>query len=164
MAIEGASAKIYIGARFDKNNCTARRPRVKQDMINCLLDIGYSLLFNIIHGLLEIYGFDSYVGVLHRQFYQRKSLVCDLVEPFRSIIDTALRKALNLGQCREEDFIIKQRQYFIYGKNAAPYIQIFIKKLLEHKEDLFMYVQSYYRAFMRDKPVDDFPFANLEKL
>ncbi|GMO22513.1 MAG: type I-C CRISPR-associated endonuclease Cas1c [Termitinemataceae bacterium] len=163
MGMEGASAKIYFSAIFEKNHWIARRPRVKQDMTNCLLDIGYSLLFNIVHGLIAIYGFDSYVGVLHRQFYQRKSLVCDLVEPFRAIVDMSLRKALNLGQCHEEDFIIKQRQYFIYGKNAAPYIQRFIKNILEYRTELFRYVQSYYRAFMRDKPVDDFPFANLEK-
>jgi len=161
MGKEGAASKQYFACIFAGHNWTARRPRVKHDMANCLLDIGYMLLFNIVHGLLEIYGFDTYMGVLHRQFYQRKSLVCDIVEPFRPIVDKALKNALNLGQCKEKDFIVQQGQWSVYGKNAAPYIKMFITAILEYKETMFSYVQSYYRAFMRSKKVDDFPFAIL---
>jgi CRISPR-associated protein Cas1 len=163
MGIEGVASKLYFSAVFEEHNWIARRPRVKHDMANCLLDIGYSLLFNLVHGLIELYGFDAYVGVLHRQFYHRKSLVCDLVEPFRPIIDSTLRKALNLGQCHTADFSVAQGQYFIVGKKAAPYIQLFIKNLLEYREELFLYIQSYYRAFMREKAISEFPFVNFEK-
>lgn len=163
MGKEGVASKIYFAAVFENYNWQSRRPRVKHDVINCLLDIGYSLLFNIIHGLLGIYGFDSYVGVLHRQFYQRKSLVCDMVEPFRPIIDAALRKSLNLGQIRYDDFSVSQGQYFIGGKMAVPYIQIFIAAIMSHKESIFYYIQNYYRAFMRDKPINEFPFVDIGK-
>lgn len=61
--------------------------------------------------LLESYGFDTYCGVLHKQFYMRKSLVCDIVEPFRVLIDDAVKKAINLKQIKEEDFIVIQNQY-----------------------------------------------------
>ena len=51
------------------------------------MDIGYTYLFNFIDALLRLYGFDTYLGFYHKEFYQRKSLVCDVVEPFRCIID-----------------------------------------------------------------------------
>lgn len=157
MGLEGTSARIYFGQLFKDYDWKARRPRVKQDMINCLLDIGYSLLFNLIDGLLEMYGFDTYVGILHREFFNRKSLVCDMVEPFRAIIDNALIKALNLGQCNEKDFFKSQNQWMIGGKKAAPYITIFIHALLERKNEIFLYIQTYYRSFMRNKPVEEYP-------
>lgn len=41
---------------------------------------------------------DVYCGVLHTMFYMRKSLVCDVMEPFRAIVDEQVKKSLNLGQ------------------------------------------------------------------
>jgi CRISPR-associated protein Cas1 len=125
-------------------------------MTNCLLDIGYTLLFNIVEALLNIYGFDLYQGVYHRQFYQRKSLVCDLVEPFRPVIDIRIRKAYNLGQIKQEDFDVRQGQYFLYGKESKPYISWLLEELLSYKKDMFLYVQGYYRAFMKEAPISQY--------
>ncbi len=158
MGIEGVAAKVYFSQLFENHTWIARRPRVKQDMINTLQDIGYTLLFNILNGLLEMYGFDTYTGVLHRQFFHRKSLVCDFEEPFRPIVDECILKMLNLGQCKKDDFTINQKQYFLYGKKATPYIQTMIKAILEYKNEMFLYVQMYYRAFMRNKPIEEYPF------
>ena len=135
---------------------------MKQDIVNCLLDIGYTILFNVINALLEMYGFDVYVGILHREFFHRKSLVCDLEEPFRPIIDAALLKALNLGQIDEKDFWKNQNQYILTWKNSAKYVEIFIKAILEYKNEIFIYIQSYYRAFMRKKAPEEFPIFDLE--
>ena len=162
MGIEGVSAKLYFQTLFKEYNWTARRPRVKHDITNCLLDIGYTILFNVINSLLEMYGFDVYVGILHTQFFHRKSLVCDLEEPFRPIIDAALIKALNLGQINEKDFWKNQEQFILPWKNAAPYVEIFIKAIMEYKNDIFIYLQSYYRAFVQKKNPEDFPFFNLD--
>lgn len=157
MGIEGSASRLYFSALFRNYNWKHRLPRTKPDMINALLDIGYSILFNIINALLEVYGFDTYTGVLHRQFFQRKSLTCDLVEPFRCLIDDALIKALNLGQCKESDFSICQNRYFLFGKNSTPYIRIFWESILARKNEIFVYIQSYYRAFMKGKSGSEFP-------
>ena len=162
MGIEGISAKLYFKTLFINHNWEARRPRVKQDIINCLLDVGYTILFNVINALLEMYGFDVYVGILHREFFHRKSLVCDIEEPFRPIIDAALLKALNLGQIDEKDFWKNQNQYILTWKNSAKYVEIFIKAILEYKNEIFIYIQSYYRAFMREKAPEEFPIFDLE--
>lgn len=162
MGIEGVSAKLYFQTLFKDYNWKARRPRVKHDSTNCLLDIGYTILFNVINALLEMYGFDVYAGILHTQFFHRKSLVCDLEEPFRPIIDAALIKAKNLGQIDENDFWKNQGQYILPWKKSAPYIEIFIKSIMEYKNEIFIYLQSYYRAFMRAKPASEFPVFEME--
>lgn len=161
LGLEGIVSRIYFNAVFCDYGWTTRRPRVKHDMTNCLLDIGYTLLFSIIEGLLNIYGFDLYQGVYHRQFYQRKSLVCDLVEPMRPIIDIRIRKAYNLGQIKEEDFETVNGQFRLYGKKSKPYIGWLMEELLSHKKNVFLFIQGYYRAFMKEVPISRYPQFNL---
>jgi len=163
LGIEGIASRIYFSNLYADFNWTTRRPRVKHDVINCLLDIGYTKLFNIIEALLNVYGFDLYQGVYHRQFYQRKSLVCDIVEPFRPLIDYRIRKAYNLGQIDKDDFDVRQGQYVLFGKKAKPYVTWLLEAILERKQDMFSYVQKYYRAFMKDKDACEFPIFNFEK-
>lgn len=157
LGIEGIASRVYFKAMFADMNWKGRKPRVKHDVTNLLLDIGYTQLFNIMECMLNLYGFDVYKGVYHQTFYQRKSLVCDLVEPFRPIVDDAIKKAHALGQIKTDDFTFTQGQYRIFGKAAQPYVAILIKAILAHKEPMFLYVQSYYRAFMRDNDIADYP-------
>lgn len=157
MGIEGISAKIYFKTLFSAYNWKSRQPRTKCDITNILMDIGYTILFNIVNALLEMYGFDVYVGILHTQFFHRKSLVCDLEEPFRPIIDSAILKALNLGQVKDDDFWKNQNQYILPWKNSKKYVGLILEAIMEYKNEIFIYLQSYYRAFMRDKAAGDFP-------
>ena len=158
LGLEGIAGKIYFQALFKDFGWLARRPRTKMDITNCLMDIGYTLLFNFMESLLCLYGFDIYKGVYHKEFYQRKSLVCDLIEPFRPLIDYRIRKAFHLGQIKANDFTVFQGQYRIFGKKSQPYLIFFIEELISHKVDIFLYVQSYYRSFIKDRPIDSYPF------
>ena len=161
MGIEGISAKLYFKSLYADYNWKSRQPRTKIDMTNTLMDIGYTILFNIVDALLEMYGFDVYVGILHTQFFHRKSLVCDLEEPFRPIVDATILKALNLGQVSENDFWKNQNQYILPWKNSKKYVGLILDAIMEYKNEIFIYIQSYYRAFMRDKPVSEFPVFDM---
>lgn len=161
LGYEGIVSRIYFHAMFNEYKWTSRRPRVKHDMTNCLLDIGYTLLFNIVEALLSIYGFDLYQGVYHREFYQRKSLICDLVEPMRPLIDSRIRKAYNLNQIKDDDFEKLDGQYRLFGKKAKPYIGWLMEELLSHKKNMFLFIQGYYRAFMKDSPVSKYPLFDI---
>lgn len=163
MGMEGICARLYFKSLFASYNWTSRQPRVKHDMTNVLMDIGYTILFNIVNALLEMYGFDVYVGILHTQFFHRKSLVCDLEEPFRPIVDAAILKALNLGQVNEKDFWKNQNQFILPWKNSRKYVGIILEALLEYRNEIFIYLQSYYRAFMRDKPIAEYPVFYMEE-
>ncbi|KAF3979588.1 MAG: type V CRISPR-associated endonuclease Cas1 [Methylococcales symbiont of Iophon sp. n. MRB-2018] len=157
LGIEGIASRVYFTQMFNEMQWKGRKPRAKQDITNLLLDIGYTQLFHFIDALLNLYGFDTYQGVYHQLFYQRKSLVCDLVEPFRIIIDKRVRKAYKLGQIHEEDFSFINGQYRLFGKQSQLYTTFLLKSLLNHKAEIFLYVQSYYRAFMQNKPMEKYP-------
>ena len=161
MGIEGISAKLYFKSLYADYNWVSRQPRVKNDMTNTLMDIGYTILFNIVNALLEMYGFDVYVGILHTQFFHRKSLVCDLEEPFRPIVDAAILKAMNLGQVSEKDFWKNQNQYILPWKNSKKYVGLILEAIMEYKNEIFIFIQSYYRAFMRSKPIEEYPVFEL---
>ncbi|MCR4926054.1 MAG: type V CRISPR-associated endonuclease Cas1 [Clostridiales bacterium] len=163
MGIEGISARLYFKSMFSDYEWKSRQPRTKRDITNTLLDIGYTILFNIVNALLEMYGFDVYVGILHTQFFHRKSLVCDLEEPFRPIIDAAILKSLNLGQVSEKDFWKNQNQFILPWKNSKKYVGIILEAIMEYKNEIFIYLQSYYRAFMRDKTAEEFPIFDMEE-
>lgn len=161
MGYEGAAARVYFERMFSNTEWKGRKPRVKPDYVNSTLDIGYNILFNFVDALLTAFGFDTYYGVLHRCFYRRKSLVCDIVEPFRPLIDLSVRKGINLNQIKEEDFTLINHQHVLTYKESPKYVGLFMKTIIEHKEDIFLYVQQYYRAFMKQEITDSFPVYEL---
>ena len=155
--IEGYASKLFFSAYFRPLNWIRREPRCKRDISNLLLDIGYTYLFNFLEGMLSLYGFDLYSGVMHSFFYQRKSLVCDLIEPFRCIIDRRLRKAHNLNQISEKDFFFRDHRCNLEWKQQQKYIRLFMKDILEEKEKIFLFCQAYYRWFIKSRSLDSFP-------
>ncbi|MFI3291820.1 MAG: type V CRISPR-associated endonuclease Cas1 [Opitutales bacterium] len=157
MGIEGNASRIFFDSYFRVLNWNRREPRCKRDIINLLLDIGYTYLFNFIEANLCLYGFDLYCGVHHKFFYNRKSLVCDIIEPFRCIIDRRIRKAHNLGQIDKADFIERNGAYLLTYEKQKKYTKLFLKDILAEKENIFKFCQSYYRSFMRDKDIVNFP-------
>ncbi len=163
LGIEGVATRIYFPEWFCDLEWNGRKPRAKRDILNVLLDIGYTFVFYFIENMLNLYGFDVYQGVYHRLFYQRKSLVCDLVEPFRCIVDKQVKKAYNLGQIKEKDFIYRKGQYILKYKESKKYTRWLLTAILGNKEDIFLYCQSFYRSFMQEKSIDSYPFFNIGK-
>lgn len=157
MGIEGIASKIYFRNNFNIEGWTGRKPKIKPDFINSTLDIGYTVLFNLTDAMLGLYGFDVYKGVYHREFYMRKSLVCDMVEPFRPLIDWQVRKAVNLGQCKPEDFNVSDGRFLLNISKNKDYAEFLMKPLLASKEQMFLYFQNFYRAIMKHRPISDFP-------
>lgn len=161
LGYEGSAARIYFKNHFTVLPWSGRRPRIKSDYINSTLDIGYTILFNLIDALLQVYGFDVYCGVLHKQFYMRKSLVCDLVEPFRVLIDRQVKKAVRLGQFKEDDFNVFNHRYVLKWENNAKYVGILMEPLMKNKREIFLYIQAYYRCFMKQKNLEEYPVFSL---
>lgn len=154
MGIEGTIAKSFFAAYFSQYNWNGRHPRMKSDMMNVTLDIGYTILFNFIESFIRMFGFDLYVGVYHRLWFKRKSLVCDLMEPFRCIIDHATLISFNRKQFSEKDFTLIKQEYRLKYEN---YYKVFYDALIEYKMEIFRYVQQYYRCFMGCKSVKQYP-------
>ena len=157
LGVEGYASKVFFRAYFKDAAWRGRKPRAKIDELNVLLDIGYTYLFNFVECHLRLYGFDIYKGFYHTLFYERKSLVCDLVEPFRCIIDQAIFRAHRLKQIDLNDFGHKNNQYYLSYKNTNKYTSLFFKAIIEVQEEIFKYVQKYYRSFMKGLPADQYP-------
>lgn len=88
---EGLSSKIYFEAlniflpeqcRFEK-----RSQRPAMDVVNALLNYGYGILYGKVEGALIKAGIDPYIGVLHRDDYNRPVLVYDVIELYRVWVD-----------------------------------------------------------------------------
>jgi len=87
MALEGAAGKIYFDAlsyimpeRF-KFEGRSRNPA--KDEFNAMLNYGYGVLYSTVEKACIIAGLDPYIGFLHTDNYNKKSLVFDLIEMFR---------------------------------------------------------------------------------
>lgn len=161
MGLEGTTAKVYFNRLFKEFGWHGRQPRIKRDEINLLMDIGYTALFNYLEAVLNIYGFDVYKGNLHQEFYSRKSLVCDIIEPFRPIIDYKIRKMINLGQTKNYEYFMEHGKYNLAWKDSSDFLQNILKEIVNHQEQIFTYIQQYYRWFMKDQNIDTFPEVSL---
>lgn len=161
MGIEGLAAKLFFAAYFQDLEWKGRRPRIKGDYINAILDIGYTYLFNFMECFVRMFGFDIYVGVYHRLWFKRKSLICDLMEPFRCVIDRTVRTAINRMQFKESDFAIYKGEYRLKPENNKDYSIVFFDALIPYKNDIFKYVQQYYRCFMNNREPRQYPLFKL---
>lgn len=163
MGLEGISARKFFAAYYQNFDWHQRSPRTKCDVLNATLDIGYTILFNYVEVFARMFGFDPYIGVYHRLWFKRKSLICDLMEPFRCIIDVQTRKGFNLKQFKADDFECRKGEFSLKFEKSGEYYKVFYTALIERKHDVFEYIREYYRCFMQSKPTEYYPIFNYQK-
>ena len=87
MGLEGAAGRIYFELlshvmperfRFDGRS---RNPA--KDEFNSMLNYGYGVLYSLVEKGCILAGLDPYIGFVHTDNYNKKSLVFDLIELFR---------------------------------------------------------------------------------
>lgn len=162
MGMEGKISKYFFQAYFEFAGWQQRMPRVKQDTLNATLDIGYTMLFNYIECMSRLFGFDPYMGVYHQLWFRRKSLICDLMEPFRCIIDHQIRKSLKYGTFKPTDFEMRKNAWYLKSEFKKVYVQTFFEAIIANKTDIYKYIQHYYRCFMGRKSVISYPIFSYE--
>ncbi|NCJ08006.1 CRISPR-associated endonuclease Cas1 [Synechococcales cyanobacterium C] len=106
---EGHASQRYFRAfssllkddfQFDSRN---RRP--PKDPVNSLLSLGYTLLSQNIHSMVEVAGLHTHFGNLHKPRSNHPALVSDLVEEFRAlVVDSLVAYLVNSGIVKPEDF------------------------------------------------------------
>ena len=102
MGFEGMSSRYYFGALSAIMpekwifNGRSRNPAV--DGFNCLLNYGYGVLYSMVEKGCIIAGLDPYVGFMHMDNYNKKSMVFDLIEMYRIYVD---RTVVNLFSKRK---------------------------------------------------------------
>ena len=136
MGLEGMVSKSFFSAYYQGLDWKGRHPRIKSDSLNVILDIGYTILFNFMESFVRLFGFDIYVGVYHRMWFKRKSLICDLMEPFRCIIDHATLIAFNRKQFSNDDFLVNKSECRLKREKCSSYYNVFYQALITYKTDI----------------------------
>ncbi len=88
---EGVASKIYFDAYNEfipeEYKFAKRSQHPATDVANALFNYGYGMLYGKVEGALIKAGIDPYVGVMHRDDYNRPVLVYDVIELYRVWID-----------------------------------------------------------------------------
>ena len=95
LGLEGAAGRVYftcLGRLVpEAYHFEGRSRQPATDGFNAMLNYGYGVLYSLVEKACICAGLDCYVGLLHTDNYGKKSLVFDLIEPFRILGDrTAL--------------------------------------------------------------------------
>ncbi|MCP4438317.1 MAG: CRISPR-associated endonuclease Cas1 [Aureispira sp.] len=89
--IEGLAGRVYFGALsklLPKEYQFSKRSRnPAQDLFNAFLNYGYGVLYTQVESALIRAGISPYIGFLHRDGHQFKSMVYDFIEPYRFWVD-----------------------------------------------------------------------------
>lgn len=87
MGLEGSAGRIYFDALNyvmpDRFKFEGRSRNPAKDEFNALLNYGYGVLYSLVEKACIIAGLDPYIGFVHTDNYNKKSLVFDLIEMFR---------------------------------------------------------------------------------
>lgn len=79
---EGHAAKVYFNLLYGMDFI-----RGGSDNINSALDYGYSIILSTMNKEIVSKGYITQLGINHRNEFNEFNLSCDLMEPFRPLID-----------------------------------------------------------------------------
>lgn len=108
MGLEGSASRSYFAAlaelipeRF-KFDGRSRQPA--KDEFNAMLNYSYGILYSLVEKACILAGLDPFVGFLHTDNYNKKSLVFDMIEPYRIIGDKTVFYLFSKRQVNKEYF------------------------------------------------------------
>ena len=87
---EGHAAKVYFNALFGKDFT-----RSEENITNAALNYGYSIILSAFNREIVAHGYLTQLGIFHDNMFNHFNLSCDLMEPFRILIDRRV-KAMKL--------------------------------------------------------------------
>jgi len=129
LGLEGNISKLYFSGLsllvpqefgFEKRS---RRPAL--DYFNAGLNYLYGMTYSIVESGIYAKGLDPYTGYMHTDFYRKKSLVFDLIEPVRPLIDKMWMKLILNKEIKPEHFIPKEQGYWLSKEGKRIVIPTF---------------------------------------
>lgn len=133
---EGQASKVYFKAinEFipEQYRFESRSQRPATDPANAMLNYGYGILYGRIEGALIKAGIDPYVGVMHRDDYNRPVLVYDVIELYRAWVDFVVFSILSQNIVTDE--------YYSYKEDGSCWLEqlgrrVLIQSLNDYMED-----------------------------
>ena len=145
---EAVTSRIYFGAftkliderfGFTARNSFSARKYGATDVINALLNYGYSVLAGEISKFVNGIGLDPYYGFYHKNHTSFQSLVYDIMEPFRWLVECAVWQISNAKSTHR----ISKKQYSRTKKGTIVLEYDLIKSFLELLERVFQKERRY---------------------
>lgn len=136
---EGHAAKVYFNSLFGKNFV-----RHNSDNINFALNYGYAILLSNFNKEIISLGYLTQLGLHHKNEYNEFNLSCDLMEPFRILIDSYVYDNLDKEFNKEYKISLINIMNDKYKYNGRYYtvkdiIKLYVKNTLEGKYIEFKY-------------------------
>lgn len=127
---EGHAAKVYFNALFGKNFS-----RSDECAINAMLDYGYSIVLSCVNREIVSNGYITQIGLFHDNMFNQFNLSCDIMEPFRTVIDRKVREVLpNKFEKEEKVSILRllSDEFIIDGRRQTLLnaIKIYVKSVI----------------------------------
>lgn len=124
---EGHAAKVYFNALFGK-----QFSRNADNSLNAALNYGYAIILSAVNREICACGYLTQLGLFHDNMFNYFNLGCDLMEPFRIIIDK----------------IVEQRRFNVFGTaEKHEMIKIFNSKVIIADQE--QYLQNAIKIYCR---------------
>ncbi|OGW62052.1 MAG: CRISPR-associated endonuclease Cas1 [Nitrospirae bacterium RIFCSPLOW2_12_42_9] len=135
MGIEGSGGRIYFECLSflmpDRYQFEGRSLNPARDEFNALLNYAYGVLYSRVEKACIIAGLDPYVGIIHTDNYNKKSLVFDLIENFRIWADETVVNLFAGRKVKQELFDELKNGFTLNKEGKAMLIEAFTKFLDE---------------------------------
>jgi CRISPR-associated protein Cas1 len=136
MGLEGVAGRVYFQSLSwvvpEKYKFSSRSRRPAKDPFNAVLNYCYGILYSRVEKACIIAGLDPFVGFLHTDNYNKKSLVFDLIEPFRIFAELPA-VYLFTGRKIKDDFFQFEDNAVSLNQAGKPLIVDVITKHLEDR-------------------------------
>jgi len=127
LGIEGMASRTYFEAiRYvlpQRFKFFGRSRNPAKDEFNCLLNYGYGVLYSMVEKACIISGLDPYVGLMHTDNYNKKSLVFDLIEMFRMYVDETVIFLFSKRKIKEKYFDKVKNGFMLNKEGKAVLIE-----------------------------------------
>ncbi|MBZ9607276.1 type II CRISPR-associated endonuclease Cas1 [Clostridium estertheticum] len=144
---EGHSAKVYFNSLFGKDFT-----RDGIDDINAALDYGYSILLSNFNKEVVSNGYITQLGICHRNEFNSFNFSCDLMEPFRPVVD---------------DIVFKNKEFVLDRHYKMKLINILNEKVRINEGEYFLsnaiqiYLNSIFKTLINGN-IEDIIFMDME--
>lgn len=133
---EGSASRAYfstLGKLIPEKYTFEKRSRNPAlDAFNCMLNYSYGILYSSVEKACILAGLDPYIGIMHTDNYNKKALVFDLVEMYRTYMDEFIFKLFSTKKVKDDFFDRVEEGYYL-NKEGKKLLIFEYNKELERK-------------------------------
>lgn len=157
--LEGAAAAMYFEAYFcafaPGLGATCRNRRPPRDPVNAVLSLSYTMLYAQATAACWSAGLDPALGALHTLSHGRAALACDLMEPYRPLIDLWIWQEFRQGNLRAEHFGHDGAGACLLGKTGrSHFYPAWEQQAGQRQRSLLHYARAVGKSLMNGTPDD----------